>query len=45
VQGNPASFDAKPFMIHMTEGAFIGKRAPATPAKKSPTKAAPRKRK
>jgi tetratricopeptide (TPR) repeat protein len=45
VQGNPATFDAKPFMIHMTEGAFIGKRAPATPAKKSPTKAAPRKRK
>ncbi|HEX9121655.1 MAG TPA: hypothetical protein VF840_14050, partial [Terriglobales bacterium] len=44
VQGNPASFDADPFMIHMTEGAFIGKKAAAA-AKKSPTKAAPRKKK
>ena len=39
VQGNPASFDAKPFMIHMTEGAFIGKKAAAAPAK---GKAAPK---
>jgi len=48
VQGNPASFDANPFMIHMTDGIIPkkpGAAAAATPAKKSPTKAAPRKRK
>lgn len=43
VQGNPASFDADPFMIHMAEGAFVGKRAAAAAAKgKATTKAAPK---
>jgi tetratricopeptide (TPR) repeat protein len=46
VQGNPASFDANPFMIHMTEAAFIGKKAPPAPAKgKSAPKGTTRRRK
>lgn len=40
VQGSPVSFDANPFMIHMDQGAFVGKKAPAssTKGKASPAK-------
>lgn len=34
VQGNPSTYDANPFMIHMAEGAFIGKKMPAATTKK-----------
>jgi tetratricopeptide (TPR) repeat protein len=42
VQGTPASYDVSPFMIHMTNGAFIGappKKAP--PARKPPARRRP----
>ena len=32
VQGNPTTYDANPFMIHMKEGAFVGKKAAAAAA-------------
>jgi hypothetical protein len=32
VQGNPATFEPNPFMIHMTDGAFVGKKAQAAAA-------------
>ena len=40
VQGSPVSYDANPFMIHMDQGAFIGKKPPAssTKGKSSPAK-------
>ena len=39
-QGKPTTYDANPFMVHMTEGTLIGapKPAPKTPAKKAPAK-------
>jgi hypothetical protein len=43
VQGTPVSYDANPFMIHMTNGAFIGapKKAAPTPARKPPVRKKP----
>jgi len=38
VQGNPSTFEPNPFMIHMADGAFIGKKAPAAAGKKAPAK-------
>ncbi len=39
VEGKPQTYDVTPFMIHMTDGAFIGKKpAPAKPAAKAPAK-------
>jgi tetratricopeptide (TPR) repeat protein len=32
VQGSPVSYDANPFMIHMDQGAFVGKKAAAAAA-------------
>jgi tetratricopeptide (TPR) repeat protein len=40
VQGTPASYDANPFMIHMTNGAFIGA-PPKPPAHKPPVRKKP----
>lgn len=40
VQGNPTQFTPQPFMIQMDQGAFIGKKMPAAPAR---SKAAPKK--
>ena len=51
VQGNPSTFDANPFMIHMTDGAFVGKKAAAAAAStkkgatKSTTKSTTKKKK
>jgi len=43
VEGKPQTYDVSPFVIHMTDGAFIGKRpAPAkAPAKKPPARRRP----
>jgi hypothetical protein len=41
VQGTPASYDVNPFMIHMTNGAFIGAPPKATPARKPPVRRKP----
>jgi tetratricopeptide (TPR) repeat protein len=40
VQGTPATYDASPFMIHMTNGAFIGA-PPKPPAHKPPVRKPP----
>jgi tetratricopeptide (TPR) repeat protein len=40
VQGTPASYDVNPFMIHMTNGAFIGA-APKPPVHKPPVRKKP----
>lgn len=43
VQGNPQRYDVSPFLIHMTNGAFIGKRPAAAkpPAKRPPARRRP----
>jgi hypothetical protein len=41
VQGTPATYDVNPFMIHMTNGAFIGPPPKATPARKPPARRKP----
>src|SRR5439155_20781734 len=39
VQGTPVSYDVNPFMIHMSNGAFIGApKAAKPPARKPPVK-------
>jgi hypothetical protein len=46
VQGSPSAFEPSPFMIHMTDGAFIGKKPPANSTKgKSTAKTTPKKKK
>lgn len=44
VQGKPQTYDANPFVIHMSEGVFIGKKPAASKPAAKPAKKAPAKR-
>lgn len=43
VQGKPQTYDVSPFLIHMTDGVFIGAPKKAAPAAKAPAKRSSRR--